>query len=646
MRYVGAAKRSLPRAILQGVIRRERQRREAAGQLVALARKAGAGLVCRTLALHVLSGLGPVTFIVGIGIALQHLAVGGDLDVAGRWLGLALGAFVLQQGLAPVQLLLSKEVARRIDRYCLTRFMTFALRDAPLPVMERSDVADRLSMVDEIYEQWTFTPGAATEGGLALAARYTQLAGAVTILAIVAGPWPAVIAAAVALIIRRGRSEAFFHWGRLNRQFTPLQRQTNYVRELATSTRAAKDIRAFGLVGWIDARYSAEASNLHRQLWYWRRRLYGRPFVVYTVLAIGGTTAVLFVVARTGTVVAEVGATVMAVQALALCARFGIVFQESDIKMVFGRGAWEALLEIDEIARHATAEQEQSPSRAGADPAAACLRVDRARTGIRFDGVHFGYRPDLPVIDGLDLELRAGTSTAIVGVNGAGKTTLVKLLTGLYRPDAGTISVDGTDLRDVDPIAWTRAITVTFQDYIRYEASLRDNVAMSAIEHRDDSAGILAELERVGLGNLAAQLPDELETPLTRSLRGGRELSGGQWQRLALARSLFAVRHGASVLVLDEPTSQLDARGEAEFYDRFLDLTCGVTSVIISHRFSSVRRADHIVVLDGGRVTEAGSHDELVAEGGAYARMFAVQARRFEPSATDASRSSRGEMDL
>ncbi|MFJ6200061.1 ABC transporter ATP-binding protein [Micromonospora sp. NPDC092111] len=631
-----ATRVAVPSAILAAIRRREQQRRRAAGQLILLARQAGAGLVGGTLALHVLSGLTPVALMTGIGLALQRLAAGGDLDAAAPWLGLALGAFLLQQSLAPVQLLASKEIARRIDHYCLTRFLTFAMLDTPLAVMERSDVADRLSMVDEIFEQWTFTPGAATEGGLALTARYTQLAGAVTVLAVTAGPWPAVIACLVALVIRRGRSEAFFHWGRLNRRFTPLHRRAGYVRQLATGTHAAKDIRTLGLVEWIEARYAREAGDLHRQLWYWRRRLYGLPFVAYTVLAVVGAAVALLLVTRAGEGApdpATVGATAMAVQALALCVRFGIVFQESDIKMVFGRGAWEALLEVDEIAGRATGAAHPRPSTRVVAP-----RGGPVREGVRFTGVRFGYRPDAPAIDGLDLDLPVGASTAVVGVNGAGKTTLVKLLAGLYRPDAGSIRVDGVDLRDLDAASWARSVAVTFQDFIRYETSLRDNVAMSAIEHRADDAGILADLDRVGLGDLAACLPAGLETPLTRALPDGHELSGGQWQRLALARSLFAVRHGASVLVLDEPTAQLDARGEAEFYDRFLDLTRGVTSVVISHRFSSVRRADRILVLDRGRVIEAGRHDDLVAEGGTYARMFDVQARRFEHAAPDGGR--------
>jgi ATP-binding cassette subfamily B protein len=162
--------------------------------------------------------------------------------------------------------------------------------------------------------------------------------------------------------------------------------------------------------------------------------------------------------------------------------------------------------------------------------------------------------------------------------------------------------------------------------------SLRDNVAMGCIAHRDDTDGIIASVRRAGLGDLLGELPGGIDTPLTQHVEGGRELSGGQWQRLALARAMFAIRHGASILILDEPTAQLDARGEAEFYEDFLDITRGVTSLIISHRFSSIRRADRIVVLDGGRIRESGSHDELVASGDLYADMFSIQARRFEAS--------------
>lgn len=601
------------RAGLWAVGERWHERRVAAAQLRTLMPYAGRGLVTLTVAVHVVAGAAPIAFMVGTGMALQALTDGGGAG----WLVLAAVAFLVQQLLAPVQLVLSRRVQRRVDAACIERLSSFALTGASLAGLERPDVADRLSQADEAFEQWTLTPGAAVEGALALTARYTQLVGALVVLLVAVGPWPALAGACVALVARLGQTEAFHRWGQVIRALQPLRRRAGYVRELATSTRAAKEIRTLGLVDWLDQRYVTENRAVLGTLWSSRRRVYGAPFVGYTVAALIGSAVALLVVARTDAGVAEVS---MAVQALILCGRFGVIFPESDVKLVYGRSAWEALLELEDIARRTGPE----PTRT--DDAAPL----RPTTSVRFEDVRFGYRPDRPVLDGLDLELPVGTSTALIGVNGAGKTTLVKVLTGMYQPASGAVRVDGTDLRTLDPDAWQRAFAITFQDYLRYELPLRENVAMGAIAHRDDDAGIRAELERVGLGSLLAELPLGLETPLTRSLPGGRDLSGGQWQRLALARSLFAVRHGASVLVLDEPTAQLDARGEAEFYDTFLDLTRGVTSLVISHRFSTVRKADRIVVLDGGRVAEAGTHDELVAAGGQYARMFEVQARRFQ----------------
>ena len=593
---------------------RIRERRLAAAQLRTLLPYAGRGLVALTIAVHVLAGLGPVLFMVGTAFALQHL----EGDGASGWLALAVGAFLLQQLLAPVQLVLSRTIARRVDAACIERLTDFALRRATLAGLERPDVADRLSQADEAFEQWTLTPGAAVEGGLALWARYTQLVGAVAVLAVAVGPSAAMAGAVVALVARLGQTEAFHRWGQLIRRFQPLRRRVTYVRELATSTLAAKEIRTLGLVDWLDARYVAESRASLEPTWTWRRRVYGVPFLSYTAIALVGSVVALLLVAHAGNL--GVAAISVAVQAILLCGRFGVVFPEADVKLVYGRSAWEALLEFEGITR-----REDAPAAARSGSSGPIT----ARTAIRLDDVRFGYPGGAPVLDGLDLELRAGSSTALVGVNGAGKTTLVKLLTGIYVPDAGVVRVDGTDLTTLDADAWQRSFAVTFQDYLRYELPLRENVAMGAITHREDADGIRAELVRVGLGDLLDELGGDLDTPLTRALPGGRDLSGGQWQRVALARSLFAVRHGASVLVLDEPTAQLDARGEAEFYDAFLDLTRGVTSLVISHRFSTVRRADRIVVLDGGRITEAGSHDELVALRGTYSRMFEVQARRF-----------------
>jgi ATP-binding cassette subfamily B protein len=218
---------------------------------------------------------------------------------------------------------------------------------------------------------------------------------------------------------------------------------------------------------------------------------------------------------------------------------------------------------------------------------------------------------------------------AIVGENGAGKTTLVKLLAGLYQPTGGRITVDGVDLRDLEPTSWQRRVAAIFQDFVRYKFTAYDNVAVGALHLAADRGTVEEAGRRAGAAALVDALPQGWQTPLSRQLTGGADLSGGEWQRLALARALLAVAGGASVLVLDEPTASLDVRAEAEIYDRFLDLTRGVTTVLISHRFSTVRRADRIVVVEGGRVTEDGTHDSLVAAGGRYAFLYALQASRF-----------------
>jgi ATP-binding cassette subfamily B protein len=233
------------------------------------------------------------------------------------------------------------------------------------------------------------------------------------------------------------------------------------------------------------------------------------------------------------------------------------------------------------------------------------------------------------VFSELDLVIPAGSSTAIVGVNGSGKTTLVKLLSRLHDPTGGRISIDGVDLREFDAQQWQRRIGVVFQDFNHYPLSARDNVGFGSVEHLDDLAAISATAERAGVRDFVESLPGGWETVLSKEFTNGTELSGGQWQRIALARALFAARHAAGVLVLDEPTAWLDVRGEAAFYEQFLEMTRGLTTIVISHRFSTVRLADRILVVENGLVSESGSHDSLVAEGGTYAEMFRLQAARF-----------------
>jgi len=243
---------------------------------------------------------------------------------------------------------------------------------------------------------------------------------------------------------------------------------------------------------------------------------------------------------------------------------------------------------------------------------------------VRFRNVTFAYPGGAAVLDHFDLTIPAGSSLAIVGQNGAGKTTLAKLLCRLYDPQAGTIEVDGHDLREFAIPSWRERVTAVFQDFIRFELPLRDNVAPSQPAATNRDADVRAALEAAGAADLA-----ELDTILARGYHGGTDLSGGQWQRVALARALFAVRAGSGLVILDEPTAQLDVRGEAEIFDRILAATRDCTTILISHRFSTVRHADRICVLEHGRVIELGTHDELIAKGGRYRTMFDLQAQRF-----------------
>jgi ATP-binding cassette subfamily B protein len=218
-----------------------------------------------------------------------------------------------------------------------------------------------------------------------------------------------------------------------------------------------------------------------------------------------------------------------------------------------------------------------------------------------------------------------------VGENGAGKSTLVKLLCGLYQPDAGTVALDG----GLSPLQARGRIAAIFQDFVRYPLPLRDNVAFGHLALADDDEALGAALADAGGAGLLASLPHGWDTVLSREFEGGADLSGGQWQRVALARALAAVRGGAGLLVLDEPTAALDVRAETELFERFLELTKDVTTILVSHRLSSVRHADRIVVIDGGRIAEDGTHEGLMRAGGLYARMYSLQAERFaaEPAA-------------
>lgn len=236
------------------------------------------------------------------------------------------------------------------------------------------------------------------------------------------------------------------------------------------------------------------------------------------------------------------------------------------------------------------------------------------------------------MLAGLDLDIRPAEMLALVGVNGAGKTTLTKLLTGMYEPTAGRITVNGLPLADIGLPAWRRQIAVVQQRFVHYDLSLRENVVLGAPGPRPDPGLLESVAQQAGIDDLVRRAPSGWDTPLSRAYQGGTDLSGGQWQRVALARALYAVARGARLLVLDEPTAHLDIRAELDVFSRVTAGAHGVGIMLISHRLSTVRRADRIVLIEGGTAVEAGHHDDLVARGGRYAEMFALQADRFDDS--------------
>jgi ATP-binding cassette subfamily B protein len=260
---------------------------------------------------------------------------------------------------------------------------------------------------------------------------------------------------------------------------------------------------------------------------------------------------------------------------------------------------------------------------------AAGLRPPPARIvhGVEFRGVGFRYpESDEWVLRGIDLVIRPNEKIALVGHNGAGKTTLIKLLSRLYDPTEGSILLDGADLREIDPVAWRQKIGVIFQDFVRYHLPARENIGFGQIEAVSRMDRIVEAARKSDAHALIEELPQGYDTTLGRWFRDGHELSVGQWQRIALARAFM---RDAEILVLDEPTASLDAATEYEIFRHFQELTEGKMAILISHRFSTVRMAHRIVVLQGGRIGEIGSHDELLAGGGLYARLFGMQAEGY-----------------
>jgi ABC-type multidrug transport system fused ATPase/permease subunit len=389
------------------------------------------------------------------------------------------------------------------------------------------------------------------------------------------------------------------------------QRHATYAYDLAVEPPAAKELRLFGLADWVIDRFSSRRQRLFDLQWE-ATRLRERPLAGALLVVLAGNVLVFWALAdaafdgRIG-----LGAATTYLQAAVGASA-----------VAFGGLAWN----LDSAAAPAamTLRLPALMAEVGALGSGSLRRAGTAAPEVRLRDVTFGYGDGPKVLDHVDLTVPAGTSMAVVGVNGAGKTTLAKLVCRLYDPQGGAVEIDGVDVRDTDLADHRSTVTAVFQDFIRYELPLRDNVAPLGA----DDEVVTEALAAAGATGLA-QGERGLGTVLARGYEGGTDLSGGQWQRVALARCLAAVRQGARVVLLDEPTAALDVRGEAEIFERILEATRECTTILVSHRFSTVRKADRICVLEHGRVAELGTHDELMALGGRYRTMFDLQAARF-----------------
>jgi ATP-binding cassette subfamily B protein len=385
------------------------------------------------------------------------------------------------------------------------------------------------------------------------------------------------------------------------------QRDSEYAFRLAVDPPAAKELRTFGLVDWTLDRFVNRRQRLH-ELQYAATRLRERPLTWSVLLVVVANLIVFWSLASSAA-------------AGSLDLGRLVTFAQSAVgasMIAFGGLSWA----LDGAAAPVAAVLRLQPAMRTAGSLASGNRAadGMPASEIRFRDVGFAYAGGAAVLDGFDITIPAGSSLAIVGPNGAGKTTLAKLLCRLYDPQSGAILVDGVELRELDLDHWRARVTAVFQDFIRFELPLRDNVA---------PRGAPDELVRAALEDAGAAGLADLDTVLARGYPNGTDLSGGQWQRVALARALCAIELGAGLVLLDEPTAQLDVRGEAEVFDRILAATRGCTTILISHRFSTVRHADRICVLEHGRVVELGSHAELMALGRRYRTMFDLQAQRF-----------------
>jgi ATP-binding cassette, subfamily B, bacterial len=571
--------------------------------------KAAPGLAVGWWTVLLLRGILPAAFAIAMGVLVGAVQRGQSLTEP---LTFACGIFVLLQVLSPIHQALSANLGDRTAAWLYDRLTEACVRPPGIGHLEDPALTADLTVARDFDLGMTGPPLSISMDfiGNGLVEMVGGFASSVILLRY--AWWAPLLLAGAWLATHWLLRESGVWRDRQNPEVRAAQRDADYAYRLAVDPPASKELRLFGLAPWTIDRFIARRTRLH-QLQYAATRLRERPVIWSLLLVVSANVIVFWLLASDvahGRI--SLGEAVIYVQTA-----IGVSM------IAFGGFSWA----LDGSSAPVAAVLRLEPAMR---PAGALASGDRRAEAmpakeIRLHDVSFAYPAvngagAVPVLEHFDLTIPAGSSLAIVGQNGAGKTTIAKLLCRLYDPQSGAITIDGTDLREFDLASWRARLTAVFQDFLRLELPLRENVAPAGAP--DDT--VLAALESAGAANLAS-----LDTILARGYTGGTDLSGGQWQRVALARALAAVSLGAGVVLLDEPTAQLDVRGESEIFDRLLAATRHCTTILISHRFSTVRHADRICVLEKGRVVELGTHDELMALGGRYRTMFDLQAQRF-----------------